>query len=98
MRARVVGDAISVDLIHKVDDAMKVVRSALKAGLPDVGISAGGADGSYRIDIRLPQGAFAAEPVAAMLAVIAEIQNTTPEALIDGWRDKAGELATTLSG
>jgi hypothetical protein len=90
MRATINGTTVTVDLVRGVDDVLKVVRLALKAGLPSIEIDRN-SDG-FMVAMRPHDNAFAAEPLASMLAVVAEVYGKTPEALIEEWRGKAGDI------
>jgi hypothetical protein len=91
MRAAIDGNGVEIDLISNSEDVLKVARLALQAGLSDILI--GRKRDGFTVGIRPRQDAFAADPLAGMLAVVAEVQGTTPEVLVEQWRAKAGAIA-----
>lgn len=76
MRAKITGMGVQVDLIPNADEAIRVVRTALEAGLPNLftEVDASG----YVVTIRLPEGAFAADALAAMVRVVEAVNHREP--------------------
>jgi hypothetical protein len=92
LRATINGTTLTIDTIYSREEALHVVQLALTAGLTEVQIRHTGEDG-LAVDIApapvtSAAGPFAAEPLAGLLYVVAEVQKTTPEALINDWRTR----------
>ncbi|NJC66482.1 hypothetical protein HC028_18515 [Planosporangium flavigriseum] len=84
-----------IDLVHTPDDALKVVRLALAAGLPGITINHSGDSGrGLQIDVAPVPGTFASEALAALVYVVAEINGITSEKLIESWRGRVNLPAT----
>lgn len=89
MRALINGTTLTIDLIHKPDDVLRIVGLALKAGLTTIDMHHG-AENGMTLNIAPAPDAFAADPLAGLLYTVAEIQGTTPEKLIETWRTRSG--------
>lgn len=96
MRALMYADGVRIDLITDDEDLLKVVRLATAAGFVDMTIDQSGEGDTKAVHIRAPQGAFAARALAMLLAVVAEIDRTTPEQVLAQARTRNPAFGVTV--
>ncbi|GAA2627237.1 hypothetical protein [Paractinoplanes durhamensis] len=90
MRARIDHRGLYVDLIPDDGQLLGLVRAVRAAGLATMQIEQTSDDNGLAVSVPLPDGAFAAPTFAAMLLIVAEVDNRPAATLIEDFRSRTG--------